>query len=71
MDRLEELWLVGRSLPGDPAEYCKGPSWDLTNISITDLEEVMEYTVKVADDTKLGDQLICKRRADVQKDQDM
>jgi len=66
------LWLVGHSLHEDQKqpEYCKGLSWDLTNISVRDLEEVMQYTVKFADDTKLGDQLTCTGRADVQKDPD-
>lgn len=66
------MWLMGCSLPGDQkqAEYCKGLSWDLNNISISDLEEVTEYAVKFADDTKLEDQLICKGRADVQKNLD-
>lgn len=72
MDRLGELWLVSCSLPGDQkqAEYCKGLTWDLTNVSINDLEKVIEYTVKFTDNTKLEDQLICKGRADVQKDLD-
>lgn len=70
MDRLEELWLVGHSLPRDQkqAEYCNSLSWDLINNSISDLEEVMEHAAKFADDTKLGDQLICKGSSDVQKD---
>ncbi|KAK4815365.1 hypothetical protein QYF61_001353 [Mycteria americana] len=68
------VWVDGQldSLPEDQkqAEYCKGLSWDLTNISISDLEEVMQYAVKFVDDTNMGDQLICKGRADVQKDLD-
>lgn len=70
MDRPEELCLVDHGLLGDQkqAEHCKILSKNLTNISISDPKEVMEYAVKLADDTKLGDQLICKGCADVQKD---